>query len=449
MRFVRLCVLGAAGCLLVVHATLWAQDVSQMASSYSQGAFLSSPLPPPLGLQGDSRVVTRDAFSQVALCAAEAEVPPLPPVDRARPVDPQYDSRPVDTDYGDDKEGSNQLWCDTLDFCSVCCQAGLVFGLEGTFLAPMGEPRQEVTLTNLNVDRVFRGESHSGLGSGLRTWMGLQRCGSGFRVGYWHFGDETIDDEPICPREGEVTFHEAFNLKADAIDIELTHGLSWGCWKVGASFGGRWAKLERKSMVVGHGTIGNGVNLYGMAAGATEIEGPGFTFAINVRRPLGCGRGCGTESGCAADCGETNLCQPARPCGGWHLYGGFRGSALWVCPEAYAIAEANAVTADPGSAYARNEAYAVADGTTIAFVAEAQLGVQYERYLCSIAGTVFFRAGLEYQHWTTGHAYAEADSFAFLQGGPPAFGGLVEAAAAAHDGDLDLLGFVISAGLDW
>jgi len=427
MRFVRLCVIGTASCLaaLVVNATLLAQDAPLTVRSFSESGVVSSPLPPLLSTQRGSPVVGQDPFSGVALCAAEDEIP-LPPVDPPRPKDPQYDSGPVDIDYADDEDYTNQLWGDTLDFCGACCDAGLVFGLEGTFLAPMSEPHQRVVLTNLNVDRAFSGTSHPGLGSGLRTWLGLQRCGTGFRVGYWHFGDETIDVDPVVPKEGETTFHEAFSLKADAVDIELTHGLCWGAWKIGASFGGRWAKLERNSTVVGYGTIGNGVNLYGMAAGATQIEGPGFTFAINGRRPLGC------------------AC-------GWNLYWRFRGSVLWVCPDAYAIAEANAVTAFPavGSAYARNEAYAVADGTTNAFVSEAQLGIQYEQYLCCISGTVFFRAGVEYQYWNTGEAFAEADSFAFLQGGPPAFGGLAEAAADAHDGNLALLGFVIAAGVNW
>ncbi len=421
--------MGTASCLatLVVNATLLAQDAPFAARSYSESGVVSSPLPPLLGSQGGSPVVGEDAFSEVALCAAEDEIP-LPPVDPPRPKDPQYDSVPVDVDYADDEGCSNQLWCDTLDFCSACCGAGLVFGLEGTFLAPMGEPHQEVVLTNLNNDQAFSGNSHPGLGSGLRTWVGLERCGTGFRVGYWHFGDETIEADPVVPEVGEVTFHEAFDLKAEAIDVELTHGLCWGAWKIGASFGGRWAKLERNSIVVGYGTVGsapNGVNLYGMAAGANKIDGPGFTFAINGRRPLGC-------------------------CCGWNLYWKFRGSVLWICPEAYAIAEANAITADAiASANARNEAYACADGTTNAFVSEVQLGVQYERYICCISGIVFFRAGLEYQHWNTGDAFAEADSFAFLEGGPPAFGGLVEAAADAHDGELDLLGFVISAGVSW
>jgi hypothetical protein len=54
---------------------------------------------------------------------------------------------------------------------------------------------------------------------------------------------------------------------------------------------------------------------------------------------------------------------------------------------------------------------------------------------------------VEYQHWDTGNVLAQSNSFAFLRGGAPPFGARVDASAIAHDGDLDLLGFVLGAGL--
>jgi hypothetical protein len=381
---------------------------------YAQGAsgppFLSQGVPP-----------------EVAMRSAQ-EAPQVPPVDPPAAPDAQYGDVGSDVvDYAGSVDGcSNQLCGDLMGFCGACCDAGMIVGFEGTFLAPMGEPHQRVVLTDLTSDHVFSGSSRSGLGCGVRTWLGLQRCGWGFRVGYWHFSDETIEGEPAVPEEGQATFCESFALKANALDLELTQGLCWGCWRIGASFGGRWARLERTSTVAGYGILGNGVELCGLAAGATDIEGPGFTFSFDGRRPLGC-------------C----FC-------GWNLYWRYRGSVLWVCPAAYAMADATAVTAFPtGTAHARNEAYACADGTTNAFISEVQFGLQYERCLCCMPATVFFRAGVEYQHWTTGEAYAMSDSFAFLEGGPPAFGGRVDASADAHDGDLDLFGFVLSAGLTW
>jgi hypothetical protein len=83
------------------------------------------------------------------------------------------------------------------------------------------------------------------------------------------------------------------------------------------------------------------------------------------------------------------------------------------------------------------------------FISEIQLGVQYERCLRCFPTKLFFRAALEFQHWTTGDTSAWSDSFAFLHDGPDEFGGRVDASADAHDGDLDLLGFAIAFGLTY
>lgn len=318
---------------------------------------------------------------------------------------------------------SGELWCDTMGWCRSCCQAGLVVGVEGVFLAPIGEPSRTVTLTDLTTEEVYHGDAHPSLGSGVRTWIGLQRDCWGFRFRYTHFGNREFDPQPRMPLNAEPTFAQGFFLEADTIDIELTQAVCFAGWDVDASFGGRWARLERNATVVGWGEIGNGVSLTGVAMGANEIEGAGMTFSLGGRKPI--------------------------PCTHWNLYCAYRGSLLWGDSSASALTEATAITVSPAAAAnSRDEAFASSDSQYM-FLSEVQLGLQYERCLACLPTTFFFRAGMEYQHWNTGEVGAETSSFAFLEGVDPAFGGRVDAASVAHDGDLDMIGFVVGAGLTY
>ncbi len=357
----------------------------------------------------------------------QEEIPPgMPlPAIRGEATGPDYVA--VDSDSAtviDD--GSGPLWGEIEDGCYDVCQAGLVFGVEATFLAPTGEPNQKVVLTDLVTGQAYSGSPRPSLGAGIRTWVGLQRNGWGFRFQHWHFGNEELYPNPAVPIGGQPAFNEAFFLRIDTIDIELTQGLPCFLgWKMDSSFGGRYAKLERNLTVVGYGTVDNDVDLYGLAMGANDMEGSGITFSLQGRRPIGCD-------------------------GGWHTFWRYRGSLLWSDSTASALTEANAVTEDPvGSANSRDQAFAHRDNTENVFISEIQLGVQYERCLNCLPAILFFRAAFEYQHWNTGSVSARSNSFAYLQGGPPAFGGRVDARSNAHDGDLDLVGFTFATGLTY
>jgi hypothetical protein len=303
----------------------------------------------------------------------------------------------------------------------------LIGGVEGTFLAPLRDGEQTVTLTDLNTGEAFRGTADPSLGSGIRTWLGMQREGWGFRFQYWHMGDESLDARPEVPVEGGTAFHEEFLLKADAIDIELTQRLCLADWQIHSSFGGRWARLERHSTVLGYGTLGDGVNLYGLATGSSMLEGQGFTFTVGGRKPL----------------------DWLLPCG-WYSYWNYRGSLLWAGSDASALTEANAVTGSPvGAANSRDQAYACKDSSESAYISEVQVGVQYQQTRCRSPWACFFRAGMEYQHWQTGDVWAESNSYAFMRGGLPAFGGHAAASSHAPSGNLDLIGFVIAGGVTY
>jgi hypothetical protein len=272
------------------------------------------------------------------------------------------------------------------------------------------------------------GETHEGcvepgLGAGIRAWAGIDRCGCGFRVQYWHFGAHYIHPHPVVPDKSPA-FDEAYYLDANTFDVELTRGFCCGGWKIDASLGGRYVNLKRNATVVGYGTAG-GVDLYGLAMGAHELEGSGFTFSIGTRAPI-------------------------HFLSGLYFYSTYRGSLIWADASTAVLTEANAVSYDPaGSANSRDRAFACTDNDERLFISEFQLGLQYEYCLPCCPAKIFLRGGMEYQHWETGDLAATSGSYAFLQGGPPQIGGRVDAAAEAHQGTLDLIGFVLGAGVTY
>jgi hypothetical protein len=318
--------------------------------------------------------------------------------------------------------GTGELYNDFWGCCQSCCEAGLYGGVEATFLAAVGEPEQTVTLTDLTTGSTFSESSEPGLGAGIRTWLGIQCNGWGFRATYWHFEEDTVDAIPTIPVAVGPNFIKAFHLNIDTIDVECTQKMCCGCWRIYTSCGGRWVDAERASSVVGFGNIG-GVDLFGLAAGGWEMDGAGFTFAIGGVRPIAC------------HCG-------------WSWYWNYRGSFLSADIEVAAFTQAAALTgvAFGGGAAASTDVAFASEQETV-FINEIQWGIQYEHCCCCVPATVFFRTGLELQHWDLGDAFARTGSFAFLAGGPPLFGGRVDASSDAHDGDLTLVGFTIGGGI--
>ncbi len=296
-----------------------------------------------------------------------------------------------------------------------------VGGVEGTFLVPLDEPSQSVTMTDLNTNRQWSGDPRGTLGGGVRTWIGLQKCGWGVRVRYWRFGVNNVAPDPDVPKWVEPTIVENYHLTANVLDFELTQRFFVHCWQIDTSFGARYADLNRYIQTVGYGQVGNGVDLYGLAMGSNSLEGTGFTASIGGSRQL-------------------------RPCSGWYFFWNFRGSALWADTMASVLTDATAFTAaPPASANARNHANSTAAKEDV-YIAETQVGLEYRIRSCCW-GQLAFRGGIEYQYWNTGNVLAQSQSFASLQGGNPPFGGDVTSTANAHDGDLDLIGFIF--GLEW
>ncbi|HEX5103142.1 MAG TPA: hypothetical protein VFV87_04995 [Pirellulaceae bacterium] len=419
---------------LAVWARAQADEAASPADIAPAAGFAADPLASPVvfnqaeALPGQAPILPRFRAGQPTFAS---QPPPGPPatVDATLSDDGQ-EVVPTPTPVDGVIVDGYGSWDDIYGMCSVCCCSGLFLGVEGTFLAPVGEPTTGVLLTDLVSGATYSGTSQPGLGAGVRTWLGLQNCnGTGFVVRYWTFGNQVINPDPVVPVNKQPAFHNSYFLNAYALDIEMIQRFCWHGTRWYATFGGRYARLERNQLVAGYGTVGD-VSLYGLAQAANEIEGAGFTTSLWATGPL---------------------CGCCLPCG-FNWYGGARISILWADSLASAYTEANAAVKPPIGAAVANSidaAFASKDHSETIFIAEAQAGIQYEHCLPCHNAIFFARAGFEYQHWNTGDVFAGSNSFAFLAGGPPPFGGRVDAFANAHDGNLDLIGFVLGAGLTY
>ncbi len=336
-------------------------------------------------------------------------------------------------DNGGPQTAQQQVYGDFINCCNTCVSCGLYAGAESTNFWAFNEPEQTVTFTNLLNNQTFTGTSDPGLGTGIRTWVGLQRCGWGIRATYWHFENDTVNVEPTSVvnfTAPEFTqFNEIYHLNMDVLDLEFTQSIDCNCWTVNSSIGARYADIEREAKVVGVGRLGNTVDLLGLAVGGNEIEGTGLTFSIGASRPL------------------YHRC-------GWNFFWSYRGSVLYTDYSASSLTHAQsfqALGAAPTNAFARNVAYAAANNDEAIYVSEARVGLQYERQLCCIPALFFCNVAIEYQHWDTGDAFAQTGSFAQSvgNGGLGPFGARVDANSIAHDGDLDLIGFTIGSGFTY
>lgn len=359
----------------------------------------------------------------------------------------------------DDSVGKDLLWGKAFGNWQQWCAAGLVGGAELSFLYPYGEPSQFVTLTDLLTNDAFTGTADPGLATGVRFWLGFQHAsGFGYRVRYAHIGNDLINNDPVVPiiSNGVAAFHESYQLRADTIDLEITHRYCIKNWRLDTSFGARYARLERNATVLGFGTLGD-VDLLGLAVGSNSLEGMGFTASIGGRSPIGLRWAKHKDKDYKAHPPFDKIhsgiaAYHPELLSGWSWYWGVRASVLWASTTASAFTEASAVVKAPigaASANSRDKAFASKDHNDTVVIGEAVLGVQWEKCCKCIPASCFFRAGLEYQHWETGDVFASSNSFAFLHDGPTTFGGRVDASANATDGNLDLFGIFIGAGITY
>ena len=332
-------------------------------------------------------------------------------------------------------------------FWGKCLHAGLFVGAEGVFLAPSGDVNQSVTFTDLINDTSISQDTEFGLGAGFRTWVGLRAGHSGFRASYFQLRNQYGQVDGARELIKDDTFSSQYDIDASIFDVELFHEFclnECGDSILYATLGARYAEIERAALTVGAGNEGN-VDLYGLAHGATAMEGWGLTSALGGVHAL--------RFGWLTAHHYPGYCPP-EGCSSinfpWAFVWEVRGAVLQAETRASALTEAQAFKSDPSAiSYSRDQAFGNWGGNLA--MGSLQLGLQYSKHIHCCPSVLSIASGFEGQLWQLGDVNARSTSFAGLEGelsGVP-FGGAVRSEAEANGEDLSLLGFFVRVGLSY
>lgn len=317
----------------------------------------------------------------------------------------------------------------------VIANQGVLAGVQGTFLAPIDEGLQSVTMTDLRTDQSYSEESCPGFGGGVRTWLGMQSGKTGFLATYWSFGTSAYAADPLFIGKGRHGFTRNYWLRANTLDLEFFQQFCMSFSTIQASLGVRYAELQRVSTVMGSGDVGD-VSLLGHARGASDLEGWGVTAALAGNIPLRHWDPC-------------DSCGPSP----WSLFWRIQGGVLNADTKVQAITQVHAIPPLKtfGAAYSYDEAAVAWSGNV--GMGSLQLGVNYAHPLAMMICPAFlnFHAGFEGQIWQTGRGMAISESNAFLAGYQDysSFGGQVDAYSKVNPSNIGLVGFFLGVGLSY
>ena len=161
-------------------------------------------------------------------------------------------------------------------------------GLYGGFQAAILEPRfGNFTISNSNDFSqavTLRTAPDHGFSFSPRIIAGFEgREGLGFRVRWWHFGDEQSGFGRIDLSGPDEVFDPATvstEIKADAIDMELTQDGRFHNWEFLVSGGVRYAQLDSITVA----TWNNGAERFFRAE--TDFDGVGPSLSFSARRSM-------------------------------------------------------------------------------------------------------------------------------------------------------------------
>ena len=312
---------------------------------------------------------------------------------------------------------------------SKSCGGFLVpyFGLESTFLFPVLSPATTFIHTVAPTETIGIHQNDATLDGNLfvspRGWLGLQfGCwGVETRIFYFQPSELTFSPQsPLIPRNFSVTERiDAWNTDAEIFKKWCSHHGD----DRRISVGFRYFMFETANEATMDYVFEDEFAL-ASATAIREVHGPGITFALQ-----------------GAHLSDFSTCHRQR-CGKLKFFWNLRGAVIFA--KFREMAHADAIVFDSfNSAAATSINTAVAEGEDVAFNAEIQLGLQYERPLACSSAKFFCRAGFEYQFWGIDGGIAAAGSTAFTNNVT------ISSGATVDDWVLHLVGAFASTGLMW
>jgi hypothetical protein len=305
--------------------------------------------------------------------------------------------------------------------CSGPCYPHWILGIETVWLSPQLQRRAFAEYEIENA--VSYGEFHGGVPSGLfitpRITLGVQGECWGIQTRYWRMNEVTEREYPGPGRDIFDNHSTCGLFKAETFDLELTRMFCWRDTTNQLSFGIRYAQLDQATSASATRVV-DGALFTGSSFARNEFSGAGLTMGLAGLKPLQC------------------RC--------FSLYYNARVSAIWDNNAQSVVQTQSSVLTEDAAAGTDNGAIARGDGTM--YIAELQVGPQWNFKLCNNRADAFVRLALEYQYWSTqdtGGAASVSDAFVAGPGGS-IFG---HAVARAGDARTDLIGFNIATGFTW
>lgn len=314
-------------------------------------------------------------------------------------------------------------------FSSMDCREPFWYsGVEMTYVNIDARTGGQITLSQSDTTApgiasvsILDGNGLNDRGFAPRLWVG-HRFGEKWAVQarYWNL-NRNISHFPnqSAPPTGTnfATFTEVDRMDASALDVEAVRSFHPGDWKIDAFVGGRHATLGVDSQIHDFGvfTTGNFTNL--VLANGFGFDGTGVTYGLSVRRKIG----------------DTNA----------FVFASARGSTLAGYSDSYGRA-AGTVASSPSAPLVGAATVRRNNAKSDLYIAEIQMGVEWNYELKNYPANFFFRTGYEYQDW----------NIVGPRTGGAGFGGTIgelttNSFSSAGLGDMQLHGVSFATGLTW
>jgi hypothetical protein len=308
--------------------------------------------------------------------------------------------------------------------CESCCAPGFqwIVGVEGTFFWPQfNRTFLRNTLSNdLGNETLVSNTSNGGAEGTLlaapRITFGLQGERWGLVGRYWYASNWNSAFAPSLPGSANFGVLGFDGFRAYTADLELQRRFCCCNWDLYGFGGLRYASINNDRSLVTTNSF-NGPVLSASSFAGQQFNGTGITFGLLGMRPIWCDD------------------SPVK------LFFANRYSFLWghgadaVQTTATSIDSVDSLTSTNGAA---------AKGNGDLFIAELQLGLQWDACLQCLPGRVFVRTALEYQYWDA-NTGVNAFSTSFVN--VPANETGATATASAGNMLFNLIGFNIGAGI--
>jgi hypothetical protein len=332
-------------------------------------------------------------------------------------------------DLSDDHATPNGDYAIYEPVCCCCCRAPFWFvGAEASFLSIDASTGGQINLSINDSNTpgpdlaVLDGNGvQDAFGYTPRFWFGRQineRWGVVAR--YWYLSQYTAQLPNPVPGSGSLPFMTIMDTSRTSMytfDVEGIRSFSPGNWKMDVSVGARHAAIETQALLTAFGVPAVGTFAQLNLSNGYQFNGTGVTTSLTVRRPIA----------------DTPL----------SLFISGRGSQMWGTTDSFGRAVGTVASA-PNLPLVGAATVTRSNAPATLSIAELQAGVQFDVELRRVPANAFFRAALEYQHWTIDG----------LPTGGAGFGGTinnvtVNSFSSAGLGDTQLVGVSFGAGIMW